>query len=368
MTPADLAESVLDAVRRSVADGDLSVTVPGEIRLVRPRVREHGDYATGVALELAGAARRPPREIAEVVAERLRAQAGIGSVEVAGPGFLNISVVAGSVTTVLRDVLARGAAYGRTNALAGQRVSLRFAPADRPDTVRWTAVGPALGRVLGAAGATVTSVDGAGASVEPAEPAGPGEPLGPRSCGQVRLAGRPAPALAAVVDAVGVDAARYALVRSPLLRTDLDIDVDRWNRRTWDNPLFTVQYAHARAASLRRNAHDLGIALGDPLAEPPTVDFDLLGHDRERELLRALGEFPQVVARAARHRAVHRVTRYLEDLADTYHRCGETCPALPKGDQPVTPLMVSRLWLCEATRTVLANGLGLLGVRTPDRL
>jgi arginyl-tRNA synthetase len=164
-----------------------------------------------------------------------------------------------------------------------------------------------------------------------------------------------------LVDAIGVDAARYALARYSI-DSQIDIDLDVWTRRTNDNPVFYVQYAHARIASLLRNAAELGIDRGG--------DFDpaLLAHDREGELLGALGEFPRVVASAAELREPHRVARYLEQLAGTYHRFYDACRVLPMGDEPATDLTRARLWLVEATRIVLANGLGLLGVTAPERM
>ncbi len=166
-----------------------------------------------------------------------------------------------------------------------------------------------------------------------------------------------------LADAVGVDAARYALARASVDST-LDIDLELWTRRTPDNPVFYVQYAHARLASLRRNAIELGL----PEPDPATVDYGALSHDRERDLLRALGEFPGAVASAAELRAPHRVARYLEDLAGTYHRFYDCCRVLPHGDEPPAPLTFARLALSEATRVVLANGLGLLGVSAPERM
>jgi arginyl-tRNA synthetase len=166
-----------------------------------------------------------------------------------------------------------------------------------------------------------------------------------------------------LVAAIGVDAARYALVRWSM-DSVIDLDLDLWASRTTDNPVFYVQYAHARLASLRRNAADLGIALPDL----STVDYGLLVHERETDLLRAVAEFPRVVAGAAELRAPHRVARYLEELAGTYHRFYDSCRVLPLGDEPATPLTAARLTLCEATRTVLDNGLGLLGVSAPERM
>jgi arginyl-tRNA synthetase len=125
--------------------------------------------------------------------------------------------------------------------------------------------------------------------------------------------------------------------------------------------VFYVQYAHARLSSLMRNAADLGVGLGE-------FHPELLTHERETALLGALGELPRVVATAAELREVHRIARYLEDLAGVYHRFYDACRVLPQGDEEAGDLTHARLWLCEATRIVLANGLGLLGVTAPERM
>jgi arginyl-tRNA synthetase len=162
-----------------------------------------------------------------------------------------------------------------------------------------------------------------------------------------------------LVGAIGVDAARYALARYTSDST-IDLDLDLWSKRSDDNPVFTVQYAHARISSILRNAADLGIA-----AESHP---DLLTHEKEGTLLRALAEFPRVVRAAAELREPHRVARYLEELARTYHRFYDTCRVLPRGDEETSDLHRARLLLVEATRVVLANGLGLLGVSAPERM
>jgi arginyl-tRNA synthetase len=167
--------------------------------------------------------------------------------------------------------------------------------------------------------------------------------------------------LADLVDAIGADAARYALARYSAEQS-IDLDLDLWAKKSNDNPVYYVQYAHARLASLQRNAAELGIERG---AEP---DLGLLTHERESDLLGALGEFPRVIAAAAELRAPHRVAHYLESLAGTYHRFYDACRVLPMGDEPATALTDARLWLCEATRVVIANGLRLLGVSAPERM
>ncbi|WP_133850906.1 arginine--tRNA ligase [Labedaea rhizosphaerae] len=167
-----------------------------------------------------------------------------------------------------------------------------------------------------------------------------------------------------LVDAVGVDAARYSLVRSSADST-LDIDLDLLRKRSNDNPVFYVQYAHARLCSLARNAADLGITVPTDSTE---IAVGLLTHDREGDLIRTIGEFGRVVRTAAELREPHRVARYLEDMASAYHKFYDSCRVLPQGDEQPTPLTVARLALCMAARQVLANGLALLGVTAPERM
>src|SRR5919107_1088903 len=553
VTPEQLQAVVRTAVGAVVERGALSVEVPAEVVVERPRNPEHGDYATNVALRLAKPAGRPPREVAEALAGELRAQPGIAAVDVAGPGFLNITLAQGALGRIAVEAVTAGPAYGHTDTLAGQRLNLEFVSANPTGPVhiggtRWAAVGDALGRLLEASGATVTReyyFNDAGAQIDrfarslvaaaagrpvpedgyagdyigdiaaqvvAAEPGvrelpdeqqqerfrergvelmfaeikrtlaafgvrfdvyfsertlhetgalekaiarlrenghvyeadgatwlrttdfgddkdrplvkSDGDPtyfaadcayyldkrnrgfdkvvimLGADHAGYV---GRYKALVAAVgddpevnleillgqlvnlvrdgepvrmskragtvvlledlVEAVGKDAARYALARASVDQ-QIDLDLDLWSRQTNDNPVFYVQYAHARISSVLRNAADLGIALG----EPGEVDPALLTHERENDLLRALGEFPRVVTSAAELRAPHRVARYLEELAGTYHRFYDSCRVLPRGDEEATPLTTARLWLCAATAVVLRNGLGVLGVSAPERM
>jgi arginyl-tRNA synthetase len=551
VTPADVSTAVVAAVRAAVAAGELTVDVPAQATVERPKNKDHGDYATNVALQLAKPAGRPPREVAEVIAAHLRTQPGVDDVDVAGPGFLNLRLSQAAQGELARTIVTSGADYGRTETLAKERVDLEFVSANPTGpvhlgAVRWAAVGDALGRVLEAAGAEVTreyyfndagsQIDRFAASLLAAARQRPvpedgyvgayiddiataivtshpettslpddealevfrregvdlmfaeirqsladfgvvfdvyfnektlhdkgelddalqaltaqghvyendgalwlrttdygddkdrvlrksdgdwtyfaadcayyldkrgrgfdrcvymlgadhhgyvgrlkaiaacfgddpernieiliGQMVNLVKDGQpVRMSKRAGNVvtLADIVDAIGVDAARYALARYSS-DSPIDIDLDLWARQTNDNPVFYVQYAHARIASLLRNAADLGIGRGD--------DFDpaLLGHEREGDLLGALGEFPRVVATAAELREPHRVARYLEQLAGTYHRFYDACRVLPMGDEPATDLTRARLWLVEATRVVLANGLGLLGVTAPERM
>ena len=163
-----------------------------------------------------------------------------------------------------------------------------------------------------------------------------------------------------LVESIGVDAARYALIRSSV-DSPIDIDLALWSSASAENPVYYVQYAHARLCALARNAAELGI----------TADLDHLeelSHEKEGALIRSLGEFPRVLQSAAALREPHRVCRYLEDLAGDYHRFYDSCRVLPQGDEAVGDLHRARLALCAATRQVIANGLGILGVSAPERM
>jgi arginyl-tRNA synthetase len=550
VTPAELSAAVRAAVQAAVDAGDLAVPVPAEVRIERPRVKEHGDDATSVALQLAKPAGRPPREVAESVATRLRGTAGVAAVDVAGPGFLNITLDAAAQGALAQTVVDAGDAYGRSEVSAGHRFNLEFVSANPTGPlhlghVRWAAVGDALGRILEATGAEVVReyyFNDAGVQIDrfamsllaaaKGEPT-PADGYGGAYIGEIaaqvvqqdptvldlddeeatavfrregmalmfaeirqsladfgvhfdvyfnekdlhdkgelktaltRLTdeghvyeqdgatwlrtttfgddkdrvlikangdwtyfaadcayyldkrergfdkvvimlgadhhgyigryralvaaygddpdtnfeillgqlvnlfqdGQPlrmskragtSVTLAELVEAIGADAGRYALAR---YSTDspIDLDLDVWTRNTSDNPVYYVQYAHARVSSLLRNAAELGLDRGE-------LHPELLDHDREGALLGALGEFPRVVATAAELREPHRVARYLEELAGTYHRFYDACRVLPRGDEEPTDTHRARLWLVEATRVVLANGLRLLGVSAPERM
>jgi len=163
-----------------------------------------------------------------------------------------------------------------------------------------------------------------------------------------------------LVEAIGVDAARYSLIRSSV-DTPIDIDLALWSSASNENPVYYVQYAHARLAALARNAAELGLV-------PNTEHLELLTHEKEGALIRNLGEFQRVLKTAAALRQPHRVSRYLEDLAGDYHRFYDSCRVLPQGDETPTDLHTARLALCQATRQVIANGLAILGVTAPERM
>jgi arginyl-tRNA synthetase len=554
VTPAKLGEAVLAAARAVFTDRGLDhAALPERTTVERPRNPEHGDYASTIALQLAKQVGVPPRELAGALAERLGQARGIKSVEVAGPGFLNIRLDAAAAGQLARVVVEAGTAYGHSAALAGETINLEFVSANPTGPVhiggvRWAAVGDALSRLLRAAGAKVgteyyfndagsqidrfarsliaaargepTPVDGYGGAyisdiateVVRAHPevldlddaraqeifrvegvalmfaeikqsladfgvhfdvyfnekqlhdsgeldlalqrlsaqghvyeadgalwlrtSGFGDDkdrvlrksdgdwtyfaadcayyldkrergfdrvvimLGADHHGYVgrmramvacfgddpdanleiligqlvslvrdgqpmRMSKRAGTVLTLedLVDAIGLDAARYALARYSS-DSPIDIDVDLWTRSTRDNPVYYVQYVAARTASVARNAADVGLTRGNAEAFHP----ELLDQDKENELLKSLGEYPAVVAAAAELREPHRVARYLEDLAGAYHRFYDTCRILPRGDEEITDVHRARLWLNDATRTVIANGLGLLGVRAPERM
>ncbi len=163
-----------------------------------------------------------------------------------------------------------------------------------------------------------------------------------------------------LVDAIGVDAARYVLIRSSV-NSPIDIDLALWSSASSENPVYYVQYAHARLSALARSAAELGLAAD-------TAHLELLSHDREATLMRTIGEFGRVLKSAADLREPHRVCRYLEDLAGDYHRFYDSCRVLPQGDEEPGELHSARLALCAATRQVIANGLAILGVSAPERM
>jgi arginyl-tRNA synthetase len=553
VTPEDLAVFVRSAVRAAVDAGRLAVTVPDEVTVERPKNREHGDYATNVALRLARPSGKPPRQVAEIIAGYLRAHDAIKQVEVAGPGFINIDLAWAAQGMLARQIVEAAERFGETDTFHGQRINLEFISANPTGPLhlghtRWAAVGDALARVLIKAAAEVTrefyvndrgaQMDKFGASLmasahgqpvpadgyhgayiqdlaqaiiaeRPDLPELPeseqleqfrdlgrerqiaeqqaqldafrthfdvwyserslydtgrvehaldvlkskghlyekdgavwmrttdfgddkdrvlvrsnGEltyfasdtayyidkrergfdvciyllgadhhgyvgrlramaacagddpernievPIGQlvkivKGGAEVRLSKRAGDiiTLQEIVDMTGVDALRYTLCRFPV-DSPLTLDVEIITRQLPDNPVFYVQYAHSRLASLLRNAAELGVGRGSPEDFAP----DLLRHDRESDLLGALGEFPRVVATAAELREPHRVARYLEELAGTYHRFYDACRVLPQGDEEATDLTRARLWLCAATQVVLRTGLDLLGVSAPERM
>ncbi|GAC1385322.1 MAG: arginine--tRNA ligase [Marmoricola sp.] len=169
-----------------------------------------------------------------------------------------------------------------------------------------------------------------------------------------------------LAEEIGVDALRYSLARYPA-DSPLTLDIAEITRASNDNPVYYVQYAHARASRMIANATDLGMAVPDL---DSGFDSSLLSHERDGELLRALAAFPGVVASAAELREPHRIARYLEDTASVFNKWYDSkeCRMLPQGDEPVTATNEARLVLVHATRIVIANGLDLLGVTAPERM
>ncbi len=552
MTPEHLSATIRDVLAETLATGEVTLPdgVPEHVIVERPRNRDHGDYATNVALQLAKSAGTAPRHLAELLATRLRKVDGIDMVEVAGPGFLNITVSVAAQGELARTIVEAGERYGSGDLMTGERVNLEFVSANPTGPLhlggtRWAAVGDALGRIFTACGADVTqeyyfndhgaqidrytqSLLAAARGEQTPDDGYAGVYIGEiaeqivekhpdvldlpesdarevfrregvelmfaeikkslhefgvdfdvyfhedslhqsgavahavdrlRELGHlyekdgalwlrstafgddkdrpvIRSNGRPAYisadlayylnkrergfnrivimlgadhhgyvgrmmamcrafgdepgrnleiligqmvnlvrdgtpvkmskragtmiTLEDLVDAIGVDAARYALARYSSDST-IDLDLDLWARQSNDNPVYYVQYAHARLASILRNAKELGVERKD-------LKPELLDHERESALLGALGEFPRIVATAAELREPHRVARYLEDLAATFHKFYDDCRVLPMGDEGTTDVHRARLWLVEATRVVISNGLGLLGVTAPERM
>lgn len=552
MQTADLSAAVLAAVRDAVGRRNSELEVSeSDIVLERPRNRDHGDWATNAAMRFAKKAGANPRELAEEVAATLGALEGIDRAEVAGPGFINLTLAAGAAGELARTIVEAGEAYGSGDALAGVKINLEFVSANPTGPIhmggtRWAAVGDSLGRVLERQGADVTreyyfndhggQIDRFARSLvaafrgEPTPEDGYGgayiaeiarkvddgydgdlldlddaalqETFRERgvklmfdeikqdlhefgvdfdvyfhehqvqSDGSVERAiellrerghifeedgaiwlrtttfgddkdrvvirsnGQPAyfsgdlgyyrnkrdrgfeqniimlgadhhgyvgrmMAMCAafgdtphvnlelligqmvnlirdgqpmrmskragtivtmndLVDAVGVDAARYALVRSSA-DTPLDIDLELLTQRTNDNPVYYVQYAHARMSAVGRNAAAAGV-------ERTEFDPSLLTHASESALLGALADFPRVMAQAAELREPHRVARFAEELAGLYHRWYDACRVTPQGDEPVTTLHRTRLWLNDATGQVLRTALATVGVSAPERM
>ena len=552
-----VAEAILKALELAKNSKALECEVPTKLTLERPKNRDHGDYATSVALSLAKQANLQPRVIAQVIIDNLTrndllASAGISKVEIAGPGFINITLETASQAADIVKIVSLGKKYGTGNLLAGKKINLEFVSANPTGPLhlghtRWAAVGDSLGRVLSAAGAEVTrefyvndrgnQMDLFGASIRAVALNQPrpedgyhgayiedlakeivknnpefislsesesiaafkdagyklqldeqnrvlnnfgthfdiwfsekslyennffdhslqklksqghvydldgaiwlrttdfgddkdrvmiksdgsfayfasdsayyvskkergfnlciymlgadhhgyvGRIKALAACAgddqdkdveiligqmvkiiengeELKLSKRAGTiiTLEELVEKVGKDAARYTLIRYPT-DTPMVMDVDLLRKNTNDNPVYYVQYAHARICAVLRNAKELGISYGVDIFKP-----ELLVHERERELIGLLTEFPRVVASAAEMREPHRVARYVEDLAGQYHRFYNDCRVLPLGDEKPTELNSSRATLCLATAQVISNGLDLLGVSAPEKM
>ncbi len=551
MDPAKLAAHLLPAAAQVVAEHDASVRLD-EVPLERPRNREHGDWATNIAMRTAKRLGLAPRELAEQLAASFQALPGVASAEVAGPGFINLTLEAETAGEIARAIVEQGERYGHNESLLEQSINLEFVSANPTGPLhightRWAALGDSLARVLKASGARLTSefyindagtqMDRFGASVLAAarglptpEDGYPGQYIADLAArvlearpdlleldeaealavarelaygyqlAEIRESlerfnvhfdvwfserelhePHPSTGLSEIDRAVerlreqghvydeddavwvrttdfgddkdrvirrgngvytyfaadaayylsksdrgfahkiyllgadhhgyvhrlkalagaagddperdievligqlvsingarlskragniielndlqawlGTDALRYSLARYPA-DSPLTLDPELLQKRTNDNPVFYVQYAHARTWSIARNARESGV-------DRDAFDAGLLTHDTESELLGALSEFPRIVAQAATLREPHRVARYLEQLAGSFHRWYDNCRVTPLGDEPVTDLHRTRLWVNDATGQVLRNGLHLLGVSAPERM
>ncbi|MFD0355607.1 ArgS-related anticodon-binding protein NrtL [Streptomyces sp. NPDC127110] len=310
MIPADLSRAVVQAVRRAVEGGELAAGVPERVVVERTRPGGVGEYASPVALQVAKGARLEPREVARVLAGRLRAdEPGIRDVEITGPGFLNFSLVPPSAAALVREVRARGREYG-------------FADG-----------GDRRGRVVRAAVRRIQESQGV--------PDGPVPRVAP-------VARRDGDVLAAY----GADAAAWAMLCVPARETPAFTPALLVQDES--SEFFRVRYAHARSRALGRNAAALGFR-GEP------------GDDAHgSELLRLLGEYPLVLEAAAHHQAPERLARHLVAVADALLDFQHQ--VLPKGDEKPSAAHRARLALAEAAGTVLAGGLALLGIDAPEFL
>jgi arginyl-tRNA synthetase len=548
---------ILKALEIAKNEGQLPCDVPSELTLDRPKNRDHGDYATSIALALSKSANLQPGVIAKVIVKtltdnKLLTPAGISKVDIAGPGFINITLESASQGVVVTEILTGGKKFGTSNLLAGKKINLEFVSANPTGPLhlghtRWAAVGDSLGRVLAAAGAQVSrefyvndrgnQMDLFGASLRAAALGKPrpedgyhgeyiedlakeivksnpkftelaesesisaftqagyklqldqqrkvldnfgthfdtwfserslyendffnhsldklkkqghvyeqegaiwlrttdfgddkdrvmiksdgtfayfasdsayyvskkergfnlciymlgadhhgyvGRVKALAACAgddpekdvevligqmvkiieggtELKLSKRAGTiiTLEELVEKVGTDAARYTLIRFPT-DTPMVMDVDLLRKNTNDNPVYYVQYAHARICAVLRNAKELGINYGLKFYSP-----ELLTHERERELVGLLAQYPKVLSSAAQLRQPHRVARYIEELASQYHRFYNDCRVLPLGDEKVSDLNSARATLSQATAQVISNGLDLLGVNAPEKM
>ncbi|MGP3980941.1 ArgS-related anticodon-binding protein NrtL [Streptomyces sp. KR80] len=363
MTPAELSRTVLCTVRRAVEAGELRVPVPTRAVVRRPPRPGCGDYATNIALQLAKPAGRPPRGVAEVLRSRLAAEPGIARVDIAEPGFLNITLEGGARHALVRAVLDAGAQYGYADTYAQQAIRL-----DHPYETRAAVTADAFARILRTQGAAVTlrcehAADPAWGELRVAADGGGLIPAaGPSTEPAVRTV-RPVPvklSAAELLRTLGPDAARWALLR-PAAHDHPRTDPGDLLAQRASNPLFRVRYAHSRACALLRNAAELGVTPVAPQEAEP-------GHPGAAPLLAAIGEYPAVLGSAARLGAPDRVARHLEATADAFFHFHDTCPVLPRGDEKPAGLHRTRAALAQAAGTVLAGGLHLLGITAPVHL
>ncbi|MBT2509986.1 arginine--tRNA ligase [Streptomyces sp. ISL-98] len=314
MTPAELSRTVLRAVRRAVEEDVLRAPVPERAVVERPRPGGRGDYASNVALKLAGSASLPAREVAEILRRILVVDEQIADVEITGPGFLNFTLVRPAQDAVVRTVLIQRSSYGHGTSVDGAGQVVQVAAG---------AHGDAVARLMQAQGVTVVRSGAADGGFRE------------------------------VVGRLGRDAAVWSVLWPTSVARPDDLLVQRES-----NPLFRVRYAHARARALTRNAAALGFEARDEAA-----------YGRHAApLLGALADYPVVLEAAARHRAPDRLARYLDATAESFFRFHDAHPVLPLGDEKPSVAHRSRLALAEATGTVLAGGLSLLGISAPEHL
>ncbi|GGW38681.1 ArgS-related anticodon-binding protein NrtL [Streptomyces caelestis] len=349
MTPVELSRTVLHAVRRAVDEGELRVTVPERAVVTPPGPGGCGDYATNIALQLAGAAGQPPRRVAEILRSQLAGETALADVVVTGPGFLNFSLGRNASAPLVEEILRRGRRYGHAEGFSGTVVRLRC-----PAEVRAVVVTDALARVLRSQG-DVVRVTCDGPPVPEWETVLGVVGTHPRShtsgsLPDLDVTVHPVPAPADPLP-LGRDAARWALLH-PAAHDRPRIPGDHLVQRE-TNSLFRVRYAHARTRALLRNAADLGFH-----PEPGSVGG-------AEALLAVLGDHPRILTAAA-HRGPDRLARHLVAVADA------TLPLLPAvlplGDEKPSAAHRARLALAEAAGAVLAGGLSLLGIDAPDHL
>lgn len=382
VTPAELSRTVLRSVRGAVEEQELSVAVPARIVVQPPPRPGCGDYASNVALQLARQAGRPAREVAEILRKRLSGSAGIARVEIAGPGFLNFTLGDGAQVALVREVLARGDGYGGGPAAAQSPVTADPATDSAADPAAHTATDPATAPAAGpvtapAAHSTTAPAGDARAAVvaEVLARIDAAAGLGGRRQADEQPVLAPAPYdLATLIARLGVDEARWVLLR-PAAQDPVRVPERPVQRES--NPRFRVQYAYARARALGRHARELGFAgepgdVGAPVRGQAADDGSSDGAGSAALALKSfhtlLATYPSVVESAARLRAPDRVVRHLEATADAFFRWHDVCPPLPVGEQKPLAVHRARLALAEAGRTVLANGLRLLGISAPEHL
>ncbi|MFD9068907.1 ArgS-related anticodon-binding protein NrtL [Streptomyces lasiicapitis] len=349
MTPEELSRTVLRAMRRAVDAGELTAAVPERAHIERPGPGGTGDYATNLALRIAREASAPPRRVAETLSARLAAEPGIARADVTGPGFLNITLDDDSAPRLVQKILEQGGRYGHITPDTGALAQLHT-----PHELRAVVVADATRRILRSQGVLVRVTSDEAPDAEWVEVMdvridGHGQPPSPLTT----LRPVPAPRSPDPLS-LGRDAARWALLHpAPHDRPRTDDDHHLAQRES--NPLFRVRYAHARTRALSRNAADLGFTTAPGEA-------DASAHS----LLAALGDYPTVLAAAARGTAPDRLTRHLVRTADAFLAQAHT--VLPLGDEKPSAAHRARLALAEAAGTVLAGGLSLLGISAPEYL